>query len=93
MYCSSIILFVLDFSYHASFILYVTIRITNGCDFLYYVFISFFSSSPYVFRAFMGPSSGVFQAVDFYATIWFMQCFVDRLRASADWFVVVTSVY
>ena len=25
----------------------------------------------------------------FYATIWFMQCFVDRLRASADWFVVV----
>ena len=27
----------------------------------------------------------------FYATIWFMQCFVDRLRASADWFVVVTS--
>ena len=29
----------------------------------------------------------------FYATIWFMQCFVDRLRASADWFVVVTSVY
>jgi len=28
-----------------------------------------------------------------YATIWFMQCFVDRLRASADWFVVVTSVY
>ena len=29
----------------------------------------------------------------FYATIWFMQCFVDRLRASRDWFVVVTSVY
>ena len=29
----------------------------------------------------------------FYATIWFMQCFVDRLLASADWFVVVTSVY
>ena len=28
-----------------------------------------------------------------YATIWFMQCFVDRLRASADCFVVVTSVY
>ena len=28
----------------------------------------------------------------FYATIWFMQCFVDGLRASADWFVVVTSV-
>jgi len=29
----------------------------------------------------------------FYATIWFMQWFVDGLRASADWFVVVTSVY
>ena len=29
----------------------------------------------------------------FYATIWFMQCFVGRLRASADWFVVVPSVY
>jgi len=43
----------------------VTIRITNRCDFLYYVFISFFSSFPYMFRAFMGPSSGVFQAVVF----------------------------
>ena len=29
----------------------------------------------------------------FYATIWFMQCFVGRLRATADWFVVVPSVY
>ena len=29
------------------------------------VFISFFSSFPYIFRAFMGPSSGVFQAVVF----------------------------
>ena len=44
---------------------FVTIRITNRCDFLYYVFISFFSSFPYMFRAFMGPSSGVFQAVVF----------------------------
>ena len=52
----------LGFSYRASFIC-VTIRITNRCDFLYYVFISFFSSFPYMFRAFMGPSSGVFQAV------------------------------
>jgi len=43
----------------------VTIRITNRCDFLYYVFISFFSSFPYMFRAFTGPSSGVFQAVVF----------------------------
>ena len=32
---------------------------------LYYVFISFFSSFPYMFRAFVGPSSGVFQAVVF----------------------------
>ena len=43
----------------------VTIRITNRCDFLYYVFISFFSSFPYMFWAFMGPSSGVFLAVVF----------------------------
>ena len=55
---------ILGFSYRASFI-YVTIRITNRCDFLYYVFISFFSSFPYMFRAFMSPSSGVFQAVVF----------------------------
>jgi len=54
----------LGFSYRASFIC-VTIRITNRCDFLYYVFISFYSSFPYMFRAFMGPSSGVFQAVVF----------------------------
>ena len=52
----------LRFSYRASSI-FVTMRITNRCDFLYYVFISFFSSFPYMFRAFMGPSSGVFQAV------------------------------
>ena len=43
----------------------VTIRITNRCDFSYYVFISFFSSFPNMFRAFMSPSSGVFQAVVF----------------------------
>jgi hypothetical protein len=43
----------------------VTIRITNRCDFLYYVFISFFSSLPYMFRAFMSPSSGVLQAIVF----------------------------
>ena len=43
----------------------ITIRITNRYDFLYYVFVSFFSSFPYMFRAFMGPSSGVFQAVVF----------------------------
>ena len=54
----------LGFSYRASFIC-VTIRITNRCVFWYYVFISFFSFFPYMFRAFMGPSSGVFQAVIF----------------------------
>jgi len=54
----------LGFSYRASFIC-VTIRITNRCDFLYYVFISFSSSFPHMFRALMGPSSGVFQAVVF----------------------------
>jgi hypothetical protein len=43
----------------------LTIRITNRCDFLSSVFISFFSSFPYMFRAFMGPSSGVLQAVVF----------------------------
>ena len=41
----------------------VTIRLTNRCDFLYYVFISFFSSFPYMFWAFMSPSSGVFLTV------------------------------
>jgi hypothetical protein len=51
----------------------------------------FISSFPYMFRAFMSPSLEVLQAVFFYVTIWFMQCFVDRMRASADWFVVVTS--
>jgi len=54
----------LGFSYRASFIC-VTRRITNRCDFLYYVFISFFSYFLYMFRAFMCPSSGVFQAVVF----------------------------
>jgi len=43
----------------------VTIRIANRCDSLYYVFISFFSSFPYMFRASMSPSSGVLQAVVF----------------------------
>jgi hypothetical protein len=54
----------LGFSFRASSIR-VTIRITNRCDFLYYVFISFFSSFPCMFRAFMSPSSGVFEAVVF----------------------------
>ena len=38
-----------------------------------------------------GPSIRGISSCCFYATIWFMQCFVDRLRASADWFVVVTN--
>jgi len=50
----------LDFSYRASFI-YVTIRITNRCDFLYYVFISIFSSFPYMFRAFMAHRQGYYK--------------------------------
>ena len=40
-----------------------------------------------------GPIIRGISSCCFYATIWFMQCSVDRLRASADWFVVVTSVY
>ena len=54
----------LGFAFRASSIR-VTIRITNRCDFLYYVFISFFSCFPYMFRALMSPSSGVLQAVVF----------------------------
>ena len=38
-----------------------------------------------------GPIIRGISSCCFYATIWFMQCFVDRLRASAEWFVVVTS--
>jgi len=40
-----------------------------------------------------GPIIRGISSCCFYAAIWFMQCFVGRLRASADWFVVVTSVY
>ena len=32
-----------------------------------------------------GPIIRGISSCCFYATIWFMQCFVDRLRASADW--------
>ena len=39
-----------------------------------------------------GPIIRGISSCCFYATIWFMQCFVGRLCASADWFVVVTSV-
>jgi len=39
-----------------------------------------------------GPIIRGISSCCFYAIIWFMQCFVDCLRASADWFVVVTSV-
>ena len=40
-----------------------------------------------------GPIIRVISSCCFYATICFKQCFVGRLRASADWFVVVPSVY
>jgi len=40
-----------------------------------------------------GPIIRGISSCCFYATIWFMQCFVHGLRASADWFVVVTLVY
>jgi len=36
-----------------------------------------------------GPIIRVILSCCFYATIWFMHCFVGRLRASANWFVVV----
>jgi hypothetical protein len=41
----------------------VTIRIANRCDFLFCLYFLFFLSLPYMFRAFIGPSSGVSQAV------------------------------
>ena len=56
---------------------------------LYFLFLVF---SLYV-SGLHGPIIRGISSCCFYATIWFMQCFVDRLRASADWFVVVTSVY
>ena len=71
----------------------VTIRITNRCDFLYCVFIPFFLVFSLQVSGLHGPIIRGISSCCFYATIWFMQCFVDRLRASADWFVVVTSVY
>ena len=70
-----------------------TIRITNRCDFLYYVFISFFLVFSLHVSGFHGPIIRGISSCCFYATIWFMQCFVGHLCASADWFVVVTSVY
>ena len=71
----------------------VIIKITNRCDFLYYVFISFFLVFSLHVSGLHGPIIRGISSCCFYATIWFMQCFVDRLRASADWFVVVTSAY
>jgi len=56
---------------------------------LYFLFLVF---SLHV-SGFLGPIIGGISNCCFYATIWFMQCFVDSLLASADWFVVVTSVY
>ena len=54
-----------DFPHPVAILIQSVRWITNRCDFLYYVFISFFSSFSYMFRAFMSPSSGVFQAVVF----------------------------
>ena len=71
----------------------VTIRITNRCYFLYYVFISFFLVFSLHVSGFHELIIRGISSCCFYATIWFMQCFGDRLRTSADWFVVVTSVY
>jgi hypothetical protein len=80
------------FSYRASSI-HVTIRITNRCDFLFYVFISFFSSfTPHV-SGFHKPIIRGISSCCLYATIWFMRIFVDHLRVPADWYVVVSSLY
>ena len=59
----------------------VTIRITNRCDFLYCVFISLFLVFSLHVSGFHGPIIRGISSCCFYATIWFMQCFVDRLRA------------
>jgi len=56
---------------------------------LYFLFLVF---SLHV-SALHGPIIRRISSCSFYATIWFLQCFVDRVRASEDWFVVVTSVY
>ena len=66
---------------------YQQMRLFVTC--LYFLFLVF---SPHV-SGFHEPIIRGITSCCFYATIWFMQCFVDRLRASADWFVVVTSVY
>jgi hypothetical protein len=64
------LLFVYSFLWHAKLSLIfkfsvpcifykLTINVSNRCD-LFYIFISYiFSLSPYMFRAFLGPSSGV----------------------------------
>ena len=50
---------------------------------LYFLFLVF---SLHV-SGFHGPIIRGVSSCCFYATIWFMQCFFDRVRASADWFV------
>jgi hypothetical protein len=47
---------------------------------------------PYMFRAFISPSSGGISSCRLYATVWYMRVFVDHLRAPTDWFVLVSSV-
>jgi hypothetical protein len=71
----------------------VTIRIINSCDFLFYVFISFFSSFALHVSGFHKPIIRGISSCCLYATIWFMRVFVDHLRVPADWFVVVSSLY
>ena len=64
------------------------IKITNRCVFLYCLYFLFLVFSLHVSGLHWPIIRGI-SSCCLYATIWFMQCFVDRLRASADWFVVV----
>ena len=51
---------------------------------LYHVFISFFSSFSLHVSGLHGPIIRGISSCCFYATIWFMQCFVDCLLTHAD---------
>jgi hypothetical protein len=61
-----------------------------------FCFMSLFPFSrllPYMFRAFISPSSGVSQVVVYMQPFGSCSVSVDYLRAPADWFVVVSSLY
>jgi hypothetical protein len=60
---------------------------------MFYVFISSFSSFILHVSGFHKPFIRGISSCCLYATIWFMCVFVDHLRAPADWFVVVSSLY